>query len=114
MSAAGRHAEAAKADSGAGAAGASNPIAVLAVTCAAAFIAFLDVTIVNTAFPDIERDFAAAERLVFEIILVKQIAGLELDREVLAPAFEIALVYEIEHHARLLDDVRLSLGPSGG
>lgn len=37
-------------------AGSAN--AVLAVTCAAAFIAFLDVTIVNTAFPDIERDFA--------------------------------------------------------
>lgn len=35
-----------------------SPAAVLAVTCAAAFIAFLDVTIVNTAFPDIERDFA--------------------------------------------------------
>lgn len=32
-------------------------MAVLAVTCAAAFMAFLDVTIVNTAFPDIERSF---------------------------------------------------------
>lgn len=36
----------------------ASPNSVLAVTCAAAFIAFLDVTIVNTAFPDIERDFA--------------------------------------------------------
>ncbi|MBI5311117.1 MAG: DHA2 family efflux MFS transporter permease subunit [Actinobacteria bacterium] len=42
----------------AGAASKASPGAVLAVTCAAAFIAFLDVTIVNTAFPDIERDFA--------------------------------------------------------
>lgn len=34
-----------------------NPTLVLVVTCTAAFMAFLDVTIVNTAFPDIERSF---------------------------------------------------------
>src|ERR671917_2751882 len=35
---------------------------VLAVTAVAVFMGFLDVTIVNVAFPDIERDFAAASR----------------------------------------------------
>lgn len=34
-----------------------NPTLVLIVTCTAAFMAFLDVTIVNTAFPDIEKSF---------------------------------------------------------
>lgn len=34
------------------------PALVLAVCCAAAFMAFVDVTIVNTAFPDIERSFS--------------------------------------------------------
>src|SRR3954468_8864686 len=33
---------------------------VLAVTAVAVFMGFLDVTIVNVAFPDIERDFASA------------------------------------------------------
>src|ERR671916_184136 len=36
---------------------------VLAVTAVAVFMGFLDVTIVNVAFPDIERDFAAASLL---------------------------------------------------
>jgi EmrB/QacA subfamily drug resistance transporter len=35
---------------------------VLAVTAVAVFMGFLDVTIVNVAFPDIERDFAEASR----------------------------------------------------
>src|SRR5215210_3378504 len=35
---------------------------VLAVTAVAVFMGFLDVTIVNVAFPDIERDFASASR----------------------------------------------------
>jgi EmrB/QacA subfamily drug resistance transporter len=35
---------------------------VLAVTAVAVFIGFLDVTIVNVAFPDIERDFPDASR----------------------------------------------------
>src|SRR5215213_10531772 len=35
---------------------------VLAVTAVAVFMGFLDVTIVNVAFPDIERDFADASR----------------------------------------------------
>jgi EmrB/QacA subfamily drug resistance transporter len=35
---------------------------VLAVTAVAVFMGFLDVTIVNVAFPDIERDFAGASR----------------------------------------------------
>jgi EmrB/QacA subfamily drug resistance transporter len=35
---------------------------VLAVTAVAVFMGFLDVTIVNVAFPDIERDFASATR----------------------------------------------------
>jgi EmrB/QacA subfamily drug resistance transporter len=35
---------------------------VLAVTSVAVFMSFLDVTIVNVAFPDIERDFAGASR----------------------------------------------------
>lgn len=35
----------------------SRPALVLAITCTAAFMAFLDVTIVNTAFPAIERSF---------------------------------------------------------
>jgi EmrB/QacA subfamily drug resistance transporter len=35
---------------------------VLAVTAVAVFMGFLDVTIVNVAFPDIERDFAGSSR----------------------------------------------------
>jgi EmrB/QacA subfamily drug resistance transporter len=35
---------------------------VLAVTSVAVFMSFLDVTIVNVAFPDIERDFAGSSR----------------------------------------------------
>src|ERR687893_2587277 len=35
---------------------------VLAVTAVAVFMSFLDVTIVNVAFPDIERDFAGSSR----------------------------------------------------
>ena len=35
---------------------------VLAVTAVAVFMGFLDVTIVNVAFPDIERDFPEASR----------------------------------------------------
>jgi EmrB/QacA subfamily drug resistance transporter len=35
---------------------------VMAVTAVAVFMGFLDVTIVNVAFPDIERDFAQASR----------------------------------------------------
>lgn len=35
---------------------------VMAVTAVAVFMGFLDVTIVNVAFPDIERDFAEASR----------------------------------------------------
>ena len=35
---------------------------VLAVTSVAVFMGFLDVTIVNVAFPDIERDFSEASR----------------------------------------------------
>jgi hypothetical protein len=35
---------------------------VLAVTAVAVFMGFLDVRIVNVAFPDIERDFAEASR----------------------------------------------------
>jgi EmrB/QacA subfamily drug resistance transporter len=35
---------------------------VLAVTAVAVFMGFLDVTIVNVAFPDIERDFSEASR----------------------------------------------------
>jgi EmrB/QacA subfamily drug resistance transporter len=35
---------------------------VLAVTAVAVFMSFLDVTIVNVAFPDIQRDFAEATR----------------------------------------------------
>jgi EmrB/QacA subfamily drug resistance transporter len=35
---------------------------VLAVTAVAVFMGFLDVTIVNVAFPDIERDFSDASR----------------------------------------------------
>src|SRR4051812_30844462 len=35
---------------------------VLIVTAVAVFMGFLDVTIVNVAFPDIERDFAEASR----------------------------------------------------
>jgi EmrB/QacA subfamily drug resistance transporter len=35
---------------------------VLAVTAVAVFMGFLDVTIVNVAFPDIQRDFATASR----------------------------------------------------
>ena len=35
---------------------------VLAVTAVAVFMGFLDVTIVNVAFPDIERDFTEASR----------------------------------------------------
>src|SRR5918996_836200 len=35
---------------------------VLFVTAVAVFMSFLDVTIVNVAFPDIERDFATASR----------------------------------------------------
>jgi NTE family protein len=42
-----------------GASGASAPRA-LAITCAASFLGFLDVTIVNVAFPSISRSFAAA------------------------------------------------------
>src|SRR5215207_7710731 len=35
---------------------------VLIVTAVAVFMGFLDVTIVNIAFPDIERDFSEASR----------------------------------------------------
>ena len=35
---------------------------VLAVTSVGVFMGFLDVTIVNVAFPDLQRDFAAASR----------------------------------------------------
>src|ERR1700754_3388196 len=35
---------------------------VLGVTAVAVFMSFLDVTIVNVAFPDIERDFAESTR----------------------------------------------------
>src|ERR671932_2701477 len=35
---------------------------VLAVTAVAVFMGFLDVTIVNVAFPDLERDFSSASR----------------------------------------------------
>jgi EmrB/QacA subfamily drug resistance transporter len=40
----------------------ARPWKILAVTAVAVFMAFLDVTIVNVAFPDIERDFADASR----------------------------------------------------
>jgi EmrB/QacA subfamily drug resistance transporter len=38
----------------------ARPAAVLAIASAATFVAFLDVTIVNIAFPDLERDFSGA------------------------------------------------------
>ena len=37
-----------------------NPKAVLAIASATTFVAFLDVTVVNVAFPDLRRDFPAA------------------------------------------------------
>jgi EmrB/QacA subfamily drug resistance transporter len=42
---------------------------VLAVTAVAVFMSFLDVTIVNVAFPDIQRDFAEATRADLSWIL---------------------------------------------
>ena len=42
---------------------------VLAVTGVAVFMGFLDVTIVNVAFPDIERDFAEASRAELSWVL---------------------------------------------
>jgi EmrB/QacA subfamily drug resistance transporter len=42
---------------------------VLVVTSVAVFMSFLDVTIVNVAFPDIERDFAEASRADLSWIL---------------------------------------------
>src|SRR5918992_2589409 len=42
---------------------------VLAVTAVAVFMGFLDVTIVNVAFPDIERDFTDASRADLSWIL---------------------------------------------
>src|SRR4051794_26287612 len=38
----------------------TSPATVLAIASAATFVAFLDVTIVNIAFPDLERDFSGA------------------------------------------------------
>src|ERR671915_2237617 len=42
---------------------------VLAVTAVAVFMGFLDVTIVNVAFPDMERDFSEASRADLSWIL---------------------------------------------
>ncbi|HEY5726068.1 MAG TPA: MFS transporter, partial [Methylomirabilota bacterium] len=42
---------------------------VLAVTGVAVFMGFLDVTIVNVAFPDLERDFSEASRAELSWVL---------------------------------------------
>jgi MFS family permease len=46
-----------------------RPWKVLIVTAVAVFMSFLDVTIVNVAFPDIERDFPNASRADLSWIL---------------------------------------------
>src|SRR5918992_5422890 len=38
----------------------ARPGLVLAIACAATFVAFLDVTVVNVAVPDLRRDFSDA------------------------------------------------------
>src|ERR1044072_10248 len=42
---------------------------VVLIACAATFLAFLDVTVVNIAFPDIERDFAGTSLSVLSWVV---------------------------------------------
>src|SRR2546425_5812744 len=47
----------------------SRPWKVLIVTAVAVFMGFLDVTIVNVAFPDIQRDFSGSSEASLSWIL---------------------------------------------
>jgi EmrB/QacA subfamily drug resistance transporter len=47
----------------------ASPNRVVAIACAATFLAFLDVTVVNIAFPDIERDFAGVSLSVLSWVV---------------------------------------------
>ena len=75
----------------------------IALTCLGAFVAFLDVTIVNIAFPDIARSFHGTD--IAELSWVLNAYNVVF-AALLVVAGRIAEVWGMAFHLQLLDQLR--------